>query len=291
MRITPEISDRNFLNNVERLNTLLEDASQQVSTGKKLAQLHDSPSGSSEMIGVRDELSRIDQYRTNSDNGSLLLGVADSVLSSVHDLVTSIFTKGSEASNDTVTAQERATIAQEIRGMRDQLFAMSNTMTRGRYLFAGSRVTTAPFSIAGDTVTYQGDQEVNKISITAGLDIQAGVVGSDIFSPVFQTINALLTAVDANDASAIRTALSGFESALSGINRARGQVGADLRQLQGIGTELDSREFSLRSRQSSLEDADLAQALTRLQQLQSALQATLTVQSTVPRRNLFDYLG
>lgn len=291
MRITPGISDRNFLNNVETLNSLLEDANQQVSTGKKLLQLNDSPSGSAEMVGLRDELSRIDQYRTNSNNGSFFLGVADSVLSSAHDLVTSIFTKGSEAATGTLTAQERTTIAQEIRAIRDQLLAMANTTAQGRYLFAGSKVTAAPFSISGDTVTYQGDQEVNKITIADGLDVQAGVAGSDVFMPVFQTIGTLLTAVDNNDVSAIKAALPGFESALSGINQSRGPLGIALSRLQGITAELDTRETSLHSLQSSLEDANLAQAITRRDQLQSALEATLTAQVTAPRKSLFDYLG
>ncbi len=290
MRITPAISDRNFLNNVETLNTLLEDANQQVSTGKKLLHLQDSPSGSAEMVVLRDELSRIDQYRANSNYGNLFLGVTDSALSSAHDLVTSIFTKGSEAATGTVTAEERETIAREIRAMRDQLLSIANTKAQGRYLFAGSKVTAAPFTISGDTVTYQGDQEVNQITIGDGVDVQTGVAGGDVLMPVFQTIATLLTAIDGNDASGIKANLSGFESALSGINQSRGTVGAALTRVQGIATDLDSRKTSLHSLQSSLEDADLAQAITKREQLQSALEATLTVQATT-RKSLFDYLG
>ncbi len=290
MRVTPGISDRNFLTSVEKLNSLLDDANQQVSTGKKLLHLQDSPSGSSEMVGLRDELSRIDQYKANLDYGNLFLGVADSALSSAHDLVTSIFTKGSEAATGTVTAEERATIAQEIRAMRDQLLTIANTTAQGRYLFAGSRITAPPFSISGDTVTYQGDQEVNKIAIGDGLDVQAGVAGGDVLTPVFQAISTLLTAIDGDDVSAIKAALPGFESALSGINQSRGTVGAALTRLQGNATELDTRKTTLHSLQSSLEDANLAQAITQRNQLQSALEATLTVQATA-RKNLFDYLG
>ncbi len=290
MRVTPGISDRNFLTSVEKLNSLLDDANQQVSTGKKLLHLQDSPSGSSEMVGLRDELSRIDQYKANLDYGNLFLGVADSALSSAHDLVTSIFTKGSEAATGTVTAEERATIAQEIRAMRDQLLAIANTTAQGRYLFAGSRITAPPFSISGDTVTYQGDQEVNKIAIGDGLDVQAGVAGGDVLTPVFQAISTLLTAIDGDDVSAIKAALPGFESALSGINQSRGTVGAALTRLQGNATELDTRKTTLHSLQSSLEDANLAQAITQRNQLQSALEATLTVQATA-RKSLFDYLG
>ncbi len=270
---------------------MLEDASRQVSTGKKLVQLGDSPSGSAEMVGLRDELSQIDQYRTNSDYGTFLIGIADSVLGSVHDLVTSIFSKGSEAASGTLDSQGRAGIAREVRSIRDQILSMANTEARGRYLFAGSRVSAPAFAMSGDIATYQGDSVTNTIGIADGLDVQTGLIGSDVFSPVFQTIGALLIALDNNDVSAIQAALTQFAPTLSGVSQFRGKLGIDLGRLQGIASEQDTREESIRERQSSLENVNMAEALTRLNQLQTALNATLTTRATVQPKNLFDYLG
>jgi hypothetical protein len=49
MRVTPSITYRNFMAGIESLNARLEEANQQVATGKKLTHLDDSPAGSADL--------------------------------------------------------------------------------------------------------------------------------------------------------------------------------------------------------------------------------------------------
>ncbi len=291
MRITLLQSDRTFLTNLGSLNEKIQVANQQVSSGKKLLSLKDSPSGSAELVGLKGELADIDQYRANADVGNLYAGVADSALSSVYTMVTSIFTKGSEATSNLVDATGRASLASEIRSLRDQILSLANSETNGRYIFAGSKSNAPAFSITGDTVTYQGDQVVNSINIGAGQEVMQGLAGDAVFSPVFTTINQLLTAVDSGDDAGMQTTLAQFSTALSGLNQFRGEVGIAQNSLQSAKNELDNREISIKSRQSSIQDADMAQAVTQLQQNQTALQAALTARSATQQKSLFDFLG
>jgi flagellar hook-associated protein 3 FlgL len=291
MRVTQSLSYRNFLSNVESLNERMETASQQVSTGKKLVHLKDSPTGSAELVDLRSELGQIDQYRSNADNGSFMLNITDSALNSVYNLLTDIFTNGSEAANNSTGPEVRAGVVQAIRAMRDQIFSLANLESRGRYIFAGSRVTAAPFTMAGDTVTYQGDTEVNTIDIGDGVRVKENLIGSTVFEPIFNTINTLLTALENNDESGIKIALSQFGKTFSGLSQARAEAGVELSKVQDIQYDHDTRETAIRTRQSRVEDANLAEAITRMNQLQTALQATLSAQSMVQRQNLFDYLG
>ncbi len=291
MRVTQNLSNRNFLYNVENLNSMLQDASQQVSTGKKINHLEDSPSGSAELVELRDQNAQIDQYRTNSDAGTFLLSLNDSILTSVHDIVTTVYTRGSEAASTYNDANSRATLSQEIRSLRDQLLSLANTESRGRYIFSGSEVTQPAFTIAGDTATYQGDDVVNKVKVGDSLEVQVNLQGESVFQPVFDNIKDLLTALDANDQAGIQTALNRFSTTLGGLNQYRGQVGLDLSRLQNRATELDSLSTSVKTRQGHVEDTNMPEAITRLSQVQTAIQAALTAQSSTTKRSLFDFMA
>jgi flagellar hook-associated protein 3 FlgL len=291
MRITQSISYRNFLAGVENLNEAMENASRQVSSGKKLTRLKDSPSGSAELLVLRKQLTDIDQYRSNTDSSVFFLNVADSALNSVHDLVTTIFTRGSAAGSGTIDAEARASLATEIRFLRDQVFSLANTQTRGRSLFAGSEVTTAAFTIAGDVVTYQGNSEINSIDVGESLEIKQNLSGSAIFTPIFDAITTLLQAVDSGDIAAIQAGVTQLTPALSGLSNARIQLGVDLNRLEDVKTEHDAQALNIRARRGRIEDANLAEAITDLTQIQTALRASLSAQGTIQPRNLFDYLG
>ena len=291
MRVTQLQSDRNFLTNLDRLNSNLEVANQQVSSGKKLVSLKDSPSGSAELAGISAQLADIDQYSANADSGCLYLGVADSAFSSVHTLVQTIFTKGSAATSEVVDPAQRAGLAGEIRSLRDEILSLANSETQGRYIFSGSASNAPAFTIAGDTVTYQGDQVVNDVDIGNGVTVPQGFAGDAVFTPIFDRINDLLTAVDAGDAAGMEAALSQFSSTLAGLNTYRVQVGVSQNTILDIKNEQNTAKTDLTSRQSVLQDADMAQAVTQLQQIQTALQAALTARSITQQKNLFDYLG
>ncbi len=292
MRVAQSETYRSFLGNLETLNERMNKLNSQVSSGKKLAQLKDSPASSAQLIGMRDQAAEIDQYQTNIDSGSYFLGMADSIFNEVNNLVTSIYAKGSQSASESVTADDRATIGTEIRSLRDQILALANSQVLGRYIFAGSRTSSAPFIVSGDTVSYQGDETANKISVDRGLEVQEGVPGSAAFNSIFSAVDSLLSNVSSNNMDGIQTALGQFASALSGLGIARGEIGANLGLLNNAKTNLGSQETSLKAQQSQVEDANMAEAVTGLSQVQTALQTAMTAGGSIlQQRNLFDILG
>jgi flagellar hook-associated protein 3 FlgL len=292
MRVTQSQIYRNFASDLEALNEGFNKFSRQVSSGKQLTRLSDSPAGSAELISLTDLKSDIDQYRSSTDTASYFLKVADSALNEVNSLTSSIYSKGSEAATETVDQNARATIAIDIRSLRDQILSLANTEAKGRHLFAGSAVTAAPFVIAGDAVSYQGDNDINGIRVDEGTEVQQGVSGSAAFSAVFSSIESLLTAIDSNDVSAIGTALGQFTSAMSELGQARGKIGANLNLLENVQNRLDTRETNSAERRSQIEDADMTEAVVKLGEAQNALETALSAGgSLLSQSNLFDILG
>lgn len=292
MRISEAGVYRNFISDLQNLNENLTLISQQVSSGKKLNQLSDSPTGSAELISLVDLAAGIDQYQSSSNTVSYFLRVADSALNEVSGLVASVYAKGSNAATGTVSDNERANLAADIRMLRDQILTLANSQVRGRYVFAGSMVTDAPFVLEGDSVQYQGNGDVMRVNVDQGTEVQTGVPGSDAFGPLFAAVEGLLAAIDSNDPSAITDALGLFRSAESALGLARGTVGANLSLLENVNSQLQSRETILTDRRSRIEDANMLEAVIRLRQAQTALQTTLSAGGSIlPQRNLFDFLG
>ncbi|MBZ5495456.1 MAG: hypothetical protein LAP85_03565 [Acidobacteriia bacterium] len=291
MRISDSISYRSLLDNLNMLNERAEQANEEVSSGKRLNHLHIAPADSAEMVKLNDQLSQLDQYQTNADNSGFFLQVSESTLNSIYNLVTSIFTRGSAAANGPNDANTLATLAADIRSQRDQIFSLANTQVRGRYIFAGSSVTTPAFSITGDTVTYLGNADVNTIDISNGLKVNQNIPGAAVLAPVFNTVETLLTAIGSGNQTAIQSALAGFSGALATLGRVRTSLGVDLSKLQDAALARQTQETDIKTRQSHIGDANMAEAISRLSQTQTAMQAALTAGSLIHQKNLFDFLG
>ena len=118
------------------------------------------------------------------------------------------------------------------------------------------------------------------------------VPGNAIFNPIFNAINSLLNGLDTNNTQAIQTALGQFSSALSGLGQIRGQIGVDLNMLQNVKAGLDSQKLNVQTQRSQMEDADLAETIVQLTQIQTALEAVISAAgASLPRKNLFDILS
>jgi len=121
--------------------------------------------------------------------------------------------------------------------------------------------------------------------------VQQNVAGSTAFSKAFSTVEQLLTALESGDQAAMQAALGQFAGALGDISQARAELGVSLAAIQNAGTEHDSRELAIRERQSKIEDANLAEAVSQLKVNETALEATFTARMIVGQRSLFDYLA
>jgi flagellar hook-associated protein 3 FlgL len=292
MRITQAEMSRNLLADIRNLNESLNEVSRQISSGKKVTQLKDSPSGSAQLVSMTELQSDYDQYRSNVETGSYFLGVAESALNEVNNLVTSAYTKGSAATSETASADTRSALAVELRSMRDQIVTLANTEIKGTYIFAGTDVADAPYVQNGDLITYRGNNEVNTVIVGKGLEMQQSVAGSAVFASIFSSIDGLLAGIDGNDITAIKDSLSQFSSAMTELQRARGKIGTGLSMIQNVKTTLDLQENTLKEQRGLIEATDLSEAVVRFKELQTGLQAALTAGgSMLSQRNLFDILG
>ncbi len=125
----------------------LMETNNQASTQKRINAPSDDPNGAVQVLGTRTDISQLTQYKANSDTAQGWLNQADSTLSSVSTLITSIKSNAEQAATGTVTAENRGEIASAVRQYFEQLISMANTTYNGQSLFAGQKTGSEAYSM------------------------------------------------------------------------------------------------------------------------------------------------
>ncbi len=90
----------------------------------------------------------------------ILVDASDTALQSVSEVLTDVRVIALRESSAVATDTSMGTSVVEVDNLIDQLLDILNTSVEGTHIFAGTNTDTAPFVRNGDTVLYQGNDEV-----------------------------------------------------------------------------------------------------------------------------------
>ena len=110
-------------------------------------------------------------------------------------------------------------------------------------------------------------------------------------SGLFTDLIALRDALLANDDTAISDAANAIEADRQAISNMRGAVGSQMRALADRKTQLEDNVLATETLRSDIRDIDFTEAITRYQNLYTALQANLQTGSQLTNISLLDFLG
>jgi flagellar hook-associated protein 3 FlgL len=210
--------------------------------------------------------------------------------------VTQAISLGVEGANGTQSDADRQAIADQVRGIRDQVLSLANQTYQGNYLFAGTATSTQPFVLdptQPDGVKYNGNTNTNSVTISSGDTIPVNVPGSQIFTnpagDVLGALNGLITALQNN--SGLAAANTNLTTASAQLNSQRVFYGNTLQQLQTAQSSLSTDKLQLAQQENSLVGADLAGSITNLEQANTATSAILTATNQIlSTLNLLNFL-
>lgn len=156
---------------------------QQVASGRRILSPSDDPVASSRVLEVTQSQSLSLQYDTNMRSATSSLGMEDSILGSVVNLIQSVQTTAVYAGNASLTNSDRASLATELRSSYQELLGLANsTDGNGQYLFSGYRGATQPFAeTSPGSVAYSGDQGQRLIQISPSRQMAVSDSGQDVF--------------------------------------------------------------------------------------------------------------
>lgn len=265
-----------------------------LATGTRINKPSDDPAGAAQMVTNAAQSSQADTFLRSITSVTGLLQTADSTLNSVVTALQRAISLGVQGANGTLSDSDRADVASELTGIKQQLLSLANTPYQGEFIFSGTS-TVQPF-VADPTspsgVTYNGNSGTNKVEVGQNYSLQINQPGSQLFAAasgnVFQSISDLINALQTNNN--IGSAVSEVSNAYNHITAQRVFYGNALNQLQAQQNYLNSEKVDLTTAADSISATDMAATSTAFTQAQVAIQADLAVMSRISQASLFDYL-
>lgn len=253
---------RSLQTNLSTTSTKLNQLYVTSSTGIAVAKASDKPSAVSSIVNGRSDIVKTERYVENCKHVQDNLATSEIHIDAVEELMTRAKEIAVAGANDSLSETDKATLADEVGKLRQELLDLANTQVSGKYLFAGYNDESQPF--AGSPVAYAGTGDHQMIEISPGATVAKNITGEELFmSPVnlFATLEDLEAALTGGDSTSVTAMLTPLEDAAE-------QVRTQLSSLGNIGARMDDmigmHENALLVVESTLsrhQDADLTEVL------------------------------
>jgi flagellar hook-associated protein 3 FlgL len=296
-----------YLANLARTETQLQQTTEDISSGIDVQQPSDSPAAISEILQTETALANNQQIQSNLTSVTTEVNTADSALQTAVQQVESAISLATQGASSTATAQTRATLAQQVANIQQTLVGIAQTSVNGRYIFSGDDDTQPPYQL--DSSAPEGVQQLvtgsstRMIQSVDGTSFAVALTAQQIFDPknadgtpasgnVFAAVQNLETALTNNDTAGISAVADSLQSASSYLNDQLafyGEVEDRIQEATSLAQKFQTQE---QTELSNLQDTDIPTAATELTRLQTQEQASMSVEATLEQqKNLFSYLA
>ncbi len=186
----------------------------------------------------------------------------------------------------------------ELDTMLEQIEARLNLRVDGRYLFAGSRTDTKPVEIpdpppttADSSTYYQGDEIRLKVRAEADIEIEYGIPASDsAFERLIGAIGLARRGHLANDRGDLENALDLLGQAVEKLSDLRGELGSKRSRLEAVIDIQRGDAVYFDDIINRLENTDISEAMSRLAQDRTVLEASYVTISRISQLSIADFL-
>lgn len=277
-RLTMEI------NRQQALRRDIERAQIEISTTKRIQAPSDDPVGAARVSDIARTQAKEAAFKRNLDLAFAISARADEVLKSAAAGLTRANELMISGANGTMSAENRATIAIELRAIAEELAALKDSKdARGEPLFPAS--VSLQFPVA------------DGISITA-VSTRAAVFETvatasgprDVAAIVAAAADALVEPDAATRATAILASRAELQVADRHVAAARGEQGARGNRIDNLIESLANTGRQLAEERSAVEGAHVPEIVARLQARELTLDAAQAVFARVNQNTLFDIL-
>lgn len=197
MRISTNQVQQQGVNTMLDQQVQISKTQQQLSSGQRILTPADDPAGASQALDLAQAVAVNTQYQANVDAARARLNLEESSLHGVTNLLQNVRTLAVQANNTTLSNNDRAAIAKEVRQRLDEVLSLANTKDgNGEYLFAGYKSQTQPFSRnSTGSYIYSGDQGQRFLQVGPTRQVAADDSGTAVFQSI-RNGNGTFTTLD-----------------------------------------------------------------------------------------------
>ncbi|MFY8016158.1 MAG: flagellar hook-associated protein FlgL [Limnohabitans sp.] len=217
---------------------------EQLSTGKEIVRPSDAPDKAALVTRLDTQIARQQGYLDTLKAVNVRLTAEETALKNTSDVLFRIKELAMQGANGTLSAQDRQSVALEMRTLREQILSLANSQdANGNYLFSGSRASQPAFEKDDmGRISYLGDHARMKVNVGDNRRMNLNMPGSDTFVRVvrtndkgekvgvdfFQVLADAASAIESGDSTTVQRGVGEIDTIQNGISEGLGQVGADL---------------------------------------------------------------
>jgi len=306
-RVGTFASTQLLLSQIQRAESNLNTTDQQVASGK----LADNYSGYGDktalMEAARSSAARADANVASAQQASTRLDLQDSLLSQLGEVAQNVRETLTKAAAD----QDATSLMTTLQGYFAQAVQILNSKDANGYIFGGDNNQVPPVTVSdlsqlgsmfGVSGAFANGSVKTSVRVGDNETVQVGLLASDIGTQLFSLFQQVQqfdsgfngpfnAKTSASQQSFLEGTIQTAANAATGVNAEAAGNGIRYKQVQDSITQLQSTSTVYKGFVSNLEDVDMAQALSKLQQNQVALQAAFQMTSTLNQISLLNYLN
>ena len=157
----------------------------QISSGRRVNVAGDDPLAAGAATAIDRSLAELERFGLNANVLGNRLNLQESNLAQAGETLQRVRELTIQAANAPLSSSDRASVARELRQLRDGLLGIANSAdAAGRFLFGGTQDDRPPFVESAAGVLYVGDQNQRRIDVAPALALQDADPGSELFQRV-----------------------------------------------------------------------------------------------------------
>ncbi len=268
-----------------------------LSSGKKILTPSEDTAAAVKLVNLEQTIKLNQQYQDNIGVARQRLTLEESSLREAVNTLQRIRELGVQGLNDTNGASDRQKIAAEMDALNAHLQGIANTQNaNGEYIFSGYKTGTRAFNQDNGppvAFTYQGDDQQRALQIGPDRQVADGDAGEAVFGEIgvdniFEAIEKFSSDLKNNQPHP--ASLADLDTGLNKIANTEASIGARLNALDKQQDLNANYILDSQSTASAVGDLDYAEALSKFNSQQLALQAAQQAYSRVQELSLFDFL-
>ncbi|MFO7178172.1 MAG: flagellar hook-associated protein FlgL [Pseudomonadota bacterium] len=259
------------------------EAAQRALTGERMGAPSADPVGAAQLLRLRSSVAEMNDYRKAISAVRGDLEFAESTLAEASQLISRARELAVQGANTTLVSADRRALAQEVESVREELIRLANAKGSRGYVFAGTRIDTEPFD---ETGAFHGNDASQVLEIGRGVRVQVSASGALAFTAaggqdVFQVLESLRQALEADDDEAVRGTLDSIGAAHDQVVKERSRVGLVVGRLTVADTTLEHLGKDLEKQMSDVGAADPFRAYSEATALTQALERAIAVSQQI----------
>ena len=301
-RISTYAANQSALMDLMKAQKQMFEAQQQLTTGKMVGDLKGVGYQAEMLSAARAAETQAKSYEEAATRTEARLEAQDTALEHVADAVSDL--------RLAVTTKEGDYIMQQTREAFYEVVNALNTKHAGVYVFSGTRsdVPAVNVSDMSDLIpmgsaneAFDNNQRKPQVQLDQNYSVEVGMLADDVGGEVMASFKRIAefdagpngpftSPVTAAQDAFLQTEIQNVISALDNLHMKVGENGTKQAHVENLKTNHVERQDFITMMISDIEDADMAEAATRFQQAQTAVQVSAATFSSLNQVSLLNFL-